>query len=301
MKTHDSASRSSRKKKLHSPISHLAETSKRDDQHPATASTPVILRDDLVDIDGIDPTIEMALNSLGIRRFTNFDGYTPKSLSQALHDRAGISVSAETIATQDWLGGAQILVEENAARFVPPAKKDAAKDAPRGAFSPERMSAEIKSNGAGDQKAVGATNDSSAEGVLPENKPIQKQSAHAEKDIVLHIKHVRFTQQTEPADNPLAKRLRGEIACELARPKQAVTMDQMTLCAQVHAVNLASGVSELLAAKSHFVLPHRDDYATVIDFEAPQLGRYQLQIVALLLGAQPVIACRPGPVLRVVP
>ena len=79
----------------------------------------------------------------------------------------------------------------------------------------------------------------------------------------------------------------------------ATTPQPLTLCAQIHAVDLSTGVTELLASKSHAVLANQHDYRADIDFNVPQVGRYQLQVVALLLGAQPAIDCHPGPILRV--
>ena len=76
-------------------------------------------RDDLVNIEGIDPATEMALNSIGIRRFSDFDGHTAETLAQALQTRTGLFITAETIARQDWLGWAEIFKAENAAKPLP--------------------------------------------------------------------------------------------------------------------------------------------------------------------------------------
>lgn len=76
-------------------------------------ASPLQARDDLVNIEGIDPATEMALNSIGIRRFSDFHGHTPETLAQALQARTGLFITAETIAKHDWMGWAEIYQAEN--------------------------------------------------------------------------------------------------------------------------------------------------------------------------------------------
>ncbi len=104
MSTHDSAPKVSRRKRV-------KVLSKPPSDQPAVSPLPP--RDDLLSIEGINPATEMALNSIGIRRFADFRGYTPESLAQALQKRTGISIAATTIANQDWIGWAELLATEN--------------------------------------------------------------------------------------------------------------------------------------------------------------------------------------------
>ncbi|MGH7597209.1 MAG: hypothetical protein ACREOI_12710, partial [bacterium] len=71
-------------------------------------SSPAALgdRDDLTVIDGINPVIEMALNSIGVRTLSDFAGYSPEILAQALQRRTGLAVTAEAITRQNWIASA---------------------------------------------------------------------------------------------------------------------------------------------------------------------------------------------------
>lgn len=77
---------------------------------------PSIQRDDLLKIESIKPITEMALNSIGIRQFSDFQNYTPLSLSKALQTRAGIAICAEIIESQKWIEHAQLLAEKKASQ-----------------------------------------------------------------------------------------------------------------------------------------------------------------------------------------
>jgi predicted flap endonuclease-1-like 5' DNA nuclease len=62
-------------------------------------------RDDLTMIEGIGPSYARALNSVGIRRFSDLAGQSPSNLSKRLEGR----VSATRIRNQDWIGQARQL------------------------------------------------------------------------------------------------------------------------------------------------------------------------------------------------
>jgi predicted flap endonuclease-1-like 5' DNA nuclease len=297
MKTPASSTGATRKKNLKAPALRAVEAGRLDEPHQPAAS-PMIPRDDLVDIEGIDPRIEMALNSIGIRRFTDFAGYTPHSLAQTLEEQAGISISSDTIAAGDWFGWAQILAEESATRRASQKNPDPVVDETHEAIVPKHTGEEVSN--AGEKKAQEANN-SNASVAFDDNKPIEEPTIRPVKK-TLHIKAARFVPQpTKPSVGIASKKLRCDVTCELIWPKEAATLDSATLCAQVHAVNLATGVYELLGSTSRAVPLVHDDYDLVIDFHVPQVGRYQLQTVVMLLGAQPMIDCRQGPVLKVIP
>jgi len=102
-----------KKSKASSPSAHQA------------AVFPGSQHDELTNIEGIDAAAEMALNSIGIRRFSDFRGYTPETLAQLLQARTGLPIEAATIAGQDWMAWAEILAAENSFDTVemPPAAK----------------------------------------------------------------------------------------------------------------------------------------------------------------------------------
>ena len=62
-------------------------------------------RDDLTMIEGIGPSYARALNSIGIRNFSELAGQSPSNLSKRLDGR----VSAARIRNQDWIGQARQL------------------------------------------------------------------------------------------------------------------------------------------------------------------------------------------------
>ena len=69
-------------------------------------------RDDLLNIEGIDPVTEMALNCIGIRKFADFRGQAPETLAQTLRERAGVAVDSTMIAKLNWIGWAELLAAE---------------------------------------------------------------------------------------------------------------------------------------------------------------------------------------------
>lgn len=367
MRTHESRTRQNRSKKRIAP-NEPAPTAQMDyEKEPGhQAASPVSFRDDLVLIDGIDPTLEMALNSIGIQRFADFRDYTPETLAQALQDRTGVPVSAETIAKQDWIGWAQILLDEPASQIarldeeriadenlsntsVQPVEQslahsekvvidDAAPESdqmqsadsvatpPRKEAATEKeakskrqqlqaddaeRSERLPNQKSGGKSAQSASVESLrwAKSNLPKAKPIaqavgekSKLEEHHNKEIILSITHATFKQQDMPVigNRRLKKILHGEIGYVLEMANTPATFPgPLTVCAQIHAVDLSNGVSELLASKSHPVLASRHDYRADLDFDVPRFGRYQLQVVAFLLGAQPKLALYKGPLLRV--
>src|SRR5512145_1058300 len=119
MNTFDSTPRRSRKKKRTKQPASGDKGSAGPARLQQAASQPVLSlppRDDLLLIEGIDPAVEMALNSIGVQRFSDFGGHSPQSLSQALQERAGVDIPAATIARLDWLGWAELLAAEKTAK-----------------------------------------------------------------------------------------------------------------------------------------------------------------------------------------
>jgi hypothetical protein len=214
-------------------------------------------RDDLLDIEGIDPVTEMALNSIGIRKFADFRGYAPETLAQTLREGAGIAIDPAMIAQQDWIGWAELLAAEaEKAKVI-------------------------------EETAMQAS--------LPEEK--------SNEEVVLSIRQAQFSQFEKPTpSNAAMKFLRSEIECSLAGANALnATTNQIALCAQILAVDMATGEHKLLASQVERFQPGRTDCRFGIEFEAPKIGRYRLQIVAFPLEANSKIAFYHGPVLRVVP
>jgi len=276
MNTHYSTSTSQKKKSRMSLASARVDQSMPSYQNQTVQQTVIQLpqRDDLFIFEGVDPVIEMALNSIGIRRFSDFEGYTPQSLSQALQNRAGISISPNTIA--DWIGWAAIFA----------------------AADTDQMTLTVEGEG---QKQASIEN---AYAPDDEHHTASSEEESEMKDGALQIKEIRFVQVEMPAtaDTPSKQLLQGEMCCELAGRKTFAKMDdRIPLCAQIHAIDLATGESTLLASQAEYSQPDLIDYNVRLQFELPKEGRYQLQAVVFWLDADSSIDFYQGPTLRVIP
>ncbi|GEM_PF-4210481 len=245
------------------------------------AKIPLFHRNDLTAIEGIDPITEMALNSIGIRKFNDFRGHTAETLAQALREDAGIEITAATIAEKDWIGWAELL--ETEAEKEKTVEKSSARDALH------------------DEKFNEAQADA-AETIYPEKqKPETQDEANDEVDLL--IQQVRFHQFESPAtaNTAAAKFLRSEIDCRLTGATVPdMKPDRVALCAQIHTLDTTTGEHKMLASQAKHLQLTESDCHFSIEFEAPKIGRYQLQIVAFLLAANPKIAFYQGPILRVV-
>src|SRR5262245_61745230 len=203
MNTFDSTPRRSRRKKRAKQPASGDQGPGGRPQLPVVTSKPVLPlrpRDDLSLIEGIDPAIEMALNSIGFQKFSDFRKYSPESLSQALQERTGVDISASTIARLDWLGWAEILAAEETAvqahANVVDEKKEAESRESVRARNEEHHDARSDEN----QQIVAERNDMSAkEGSAQavEAQEVEARGAVLEakagtSEASLRIKHARF-------------------------------------------------------------------------------------------------------------
>lgn len=70
-------------------------------------------RDNLQCLEGIGPVTEMMLNNVGVRRYGDFEKYTPEHLAQMLFEKEGVVFTAAAIARWTWLGRARLLDGQN--------------------------------------------------------------------------------------------------------------------------------------------------------------------------------------------
>jgi len=322
MRTQDAVHRSNQKKGKGavSASSENAASLGTYSQQTQDASLAAPSRDELTAISGIDSTIEMALNSFGIHRYEDFERWTPEQLANGLM-RLGIGISSEIILQQNWIGQSLELAGkspklnssalettghlENKITQGPEVQVQAEVKPTAPQPVPQLMKEMIEQKEEKRKPEVKPTPPQLAPAPISEkiNEKIKLQSQPvADEAAVLQIKSARFAQQsaTAGAGQSSEKKLRSEIVCELAAAKvSSKKAEPMTLCTQIHAVDLTTGASELLASKSQSILQAREKYQSTIDFETPNTGRYRLQVVAMLLGAQPMVAMYRGPILRV--
>ncbi|TDI72595.1 MAG: hypothetical protein E2O87_06760 [Bacteroidetes bacterium] len=73
---------------------------------------PSSQKDELQLIQGIGLATETALNKIGILKFTDFQNFTPATLSKTLEDKTGTSISVADIERNDWIGHTSRLAKE---------------------------------------------------------------------------------------------------------------------------------------------------------------------------------------------
>ncbi len=305
MRTQDAVHRSNRKKGKGAASSSFENAARLETnaQQTQDGSMAARGRDELTAISGIDSTTEMALNSLGIHRYEDFERWTPEQLADGL-TRRGVSISSGSIMQQNWIGQGQALARKSPTlssatpEMIDTTKNEITQHAETQARSevtpaPPQLATPPVSEKI-DQKREEKVNEKIDEKI--------KLQSVLDEAAVLQIKSARFAQQSATAGigRSNEKGLRSEIVCELAATKlTSKKAEPMTLCTQIHAIELTTGFSELLASRSQAVSQTKEKYQSTIDFETPHTGRYRLQIVALLLGAQPNLALHQGPILRV--
>ncbi len=222
-------------------------------------------RDDLLNIPGIDPAMEMALNSVGIRKFSDFLGHTPETLSRELQERAGTAIAATSIASQEWLDWAQLFANEKAIAAV---------------------SCEEKEENVAEKKA--------GEAMLEIRPP----------EPALSIDEVRFAPVEMPARSNATtiKYLRGEIRCGVAgKLIPSSVPPHISLCVQIHAADTNTGECKLLGSQTEIMYPGQTEYDLRVEFKVPGIGHYLLQLVAFALRPDSPMAFYRGPFLRVAP
>ncbi|MFQ5649318.1 MAG: hypothetical protein ACE5IY_05195 [bacterium] len=139
-------------------------------------------------------------------------------------------------------------------------------------------------------------------GPLPESNK-EKDVDAAVRALALEITGVRLASSNGGGRNKLAhdNALGGEIDCEISgRNASVLAMARKPLTAQVHAVNLTSGQSELLCSRSLCLQPDRTVYRIPLRFKVTaNAGRYRLQVYAFIQHDEPEIDWHQGPILNV--
>jgi predicted flap endonuclease-1-like 5' DNA nuclease len=265
-------------------------------------------RDDLTVIGGIEPVIEMALNSIGIRKLSDFAGYTPEILAQALQTRTGLAVTAEIIARQNWIVSAALLAGAGALPVAVEGQEElAGQEATAPNYPQGEESTIVEASPAPSMPEVEQERASEmvAEEIIASDPEFRREPSEEETEshaIALHIQGAQFESFEAPApgDGLPENWLRVEMKCGLVGSKSRdLSAEEIFLCAQIHAVDADTGECKLLASTTKLVEPDQTVYQPQLEFEAPSLGSYRLQAVAFLLHSDPQIALYQGPRLRV--
>jgi hypothetical protein len=109
--------------------------------------------------------------------------------------------------------------------------------------------------------------------------------------------------ESGPSSGVPEKRIMAEVHFHLAGPgAEELTEQEPPFRVEVHAVNLESGDSDLVASERRQLQSHTFDYVTKQSFPIPELGRYELHSIVLLLPPGEMIAHHyEGPTFKVVP
>lgn len=284
--------RSTSKKKKNRTIqkSSRKEHTHRDDQKDDDQLLSVQFgeRDDLVQIDGIAPTTEIALNSIGIRRFSDFENYTPQSLAAALDERAGASVPAATIEQQNWIEQAKMLAGDET--------------------EPGDVSQKVETTSTADYSENDNKNGSDSKISDSDGKVAQQDSsavvvAKSEVKFDIRISHLQFVRPDDLVNGDASGQniIRAEIDCELIGDRASeFAVRQLPLCAQIHSIEIDTHRIDLVVDDTILLQPELLNYNFKLDFNIPNLGRYNLQAVVLLLYQESAIDVKQGPLLKVV-
>jgi predicted flap endonuclease-1-like 5' DNA nuclease len=98
------------------------------------------------------------------------------------------------------------------------------------------------------------------------------------------------------------KRLIAKVRFQLSGAEAGrLTTDRLPFRIEVHTVDLESGDADLVASRPGQLQPQVFEYSSQQQFPIPQLGRYELHTVVLLLPPHENMASYRGPTLTVVP
>ena len=299
----------------------------------------LVTKDDFLRINGIDFTIKQALNTLGIKTYSDFKGHNATALARALLERTEVDFPATRIIMEDWIGQAEKLAaegkSENAKQQsepdeietqkepetnVAPISEDLAKQEPteqseniskgtqkvrkQQRAKPARETTKLSEGAEYKTEAPeeSQTKDSSAStsGTQIEPKTV---STKQNQSFGLEITSSEFVlAHNSSTGSTGSDHVEGKLQCSIFGKKiTQAEYDQTPLSAQIFAIDLVSQDSQLICAKTILLQPGKRNYDIPVQFEVRvKAGRYQLQIFAFLQNEQPEIAFRRGPVLNVV-
>lgn len=120
-------------------------------------------------------------------------------------------------------------------------------------------------------------------------------------DARIEILDVRVSEIEAPV-GVWAKKLMAEVHFQVSGPEaDTVAADRISFRIEVHTVNLESGASNLVASKPGQLQPQTPEYISQQAFLVPEVGRYELHSIVLLLPPGEMMAYHRGPIIKVVP
>lgn len=117
----------------------------------------------------------------------------------------------------------------------------------------------------------------------------------------VEILDVQVSEIPPSADIP-EKRLKVETRFQLSGTEaEKLAADRVPFRIEIHLVDLESGDSDLVASKKGPLQPEVFEYTSQQEFPIPEVGRYELHIILLLLPPDEMMTSHRGPTLKVVP
>ena len=304
------------------------------DEGNLTPDSPSSDANGLQQIKGIGQSIAQALNSLGVHTYADLTRYTPERLADPLRARIP-SISAKRIERDDWLGQARALARqehetepsqpETDDQPTPPAagrKKNAGQASPQRwreiadfffslgyAIDPdEEEHLRTKAHHSQSDKSVewdGVATDQLINWMLDQadlpTPDVPAPSVAQPHSTEIEILSAALSQ-TGPSSGVPEKRLLAETSFRVRGPQAERLTTAKALCrVEVHAVNLKSGASTLVASEASPLRPQVFEYTSQQSFPMPAVGRYELHTIVLLLPPNSAMECHQGPTFRIVP
>lgn len=120
-------------------------------------------------------------------------------------------------------------------------------------------------------------------------------------NVQVEISEVRVSEVPTPRGVG-EKKLLAKVRFQISGPEaEALTEDRLPFRIEVHTVDLKSRASNLVASGQGQLQPQVFEYTGQHSFPMPQLGRYELHSILLLLPPGEMMACYRGPIFNVVP
>jgi hypothetical protein len=321
----------------------MAETMDELDQ---VLDTPPSNGDDLQQIKGIGQVIAQALNSIGIRRYSDLTRFTPESLADLLQVEIA-SISPKRIERDDWIGQARVLAQLASTEGEPTEEEtETAEEPEEGAPVPppwrqhagfsvffdyqtdesgkrvwqtrvyhdeadeqapfEGLETAPWVNWVLEQAKLPIELTPTVTEVPPEPKPAETEIAapsavETPYDAQLEIIEVQVTEIKPSPDVP-DKRLKAAVRFRVAGSEaETVAAKCIPFRIEHHTVDLESGASGLVASEDNELQPRVFEYTSEQSFPIPEVGRYELHTIVLLLPPGEMMTYHRGLTIKVVP
>jgi predicted flap endonuclease-1-like 5' DNA nuclease len=304
------------------------------DESSRTPDRPSDDRDNLQRIKGIGQSIAQALNSLGIHRYADLANFTPDSLADLLKARIP-SISPRRIERDDWLGQAMVLAQHRNTEHTPPAEEMRTAKAPEEVPNPfpwrqhagfsvffdslrdehgnEVWQTRVYHDESGKETLLSGIETAAWVNWILERAKLPAAAGPTPTEVAALPVHVTpydarieildvRDSEVRPSSGVPEKRLMAKVRFQVSGAEaETLTADCLPFRVEVHTVNLKSRASDLVASEGGQLRPQVFEYTSQQAFPFPELGRYELHTIVLVLPPGEMMAYHLGPTIKVVP